>query len=239
MKRTEPAWEFLLYSYFGLTKSDFENENTIKEKCIARAYLDLDRTISYRLTVQDLDKMKKLSDQEAKKAQDYIEAKAEYQAKIAKLIIGQLDKLDEKRTQELFDDWHEKTCGKIIDEEPSELLKKKLSHGQAQKWLNMSMKYMWLLGLLDEYTQFLHVPVDSFIIEAVWDSEVPLPLKDGANRKKKYKHPANYVKAWSSWGKTDYKDFSEKIRTSELIGNDSPITWEGTAWIEQSVKTEG
>lgn len=41
--------------------------------------------------------------------------------------------------------------------------------GQSQKWLNMTLKYLWLLNILLDglNEEYLHIPVDSYIIEAV------------------------------------------------------------------------
>lgn len=51
----------------------------------------------------------------------------------------------------------------------------------------MTMKYLWLLGLLDNTVdcEKLHIPIDSFIIDTMWSEHcVKLPLKCGKNGKK-------------------------------------------------------
>ena len=41
------------------------------------------------------------------------------------------------------------------------------TNGNAQKWLNMSLKYLWLLGALpnDIKEERLHAPIDSYILQ--------------------------------------------------------------------------
>lgn len=237
------AVNFLLYSYFNIEPK--HSWKDIVRAAIIKAYNDATMQGAYNtLFRKDMPQRDKLLN-ESKEARSKAGFKLEEELQDL-FASGSHD-------SNYYNGWHSDLCDKIracfekVKTEESECF---FTYGNAQKWVNMTVKYIYILDALlpdkseyregiKKYAGEFHVPVDSYIIEAVWDSEVPLPLKDGANRKKKYKHPADYVKAWSSWGEADYKDFSEKIRTSKLIENDSPITWEGTAWIEQSVKRKG
>ena len=72
----------------------------------------------------------------------------------------------------LFDAWHCKAIEKLIDKskEYQELFEEsQITVGQAQKWLNMSIKYMRMMGLLnkDIKSEFIHVPIDNYIVDAV------------------------------------------------------------------------
>ena len=73
-----------------------------------------------------------------------------------------------------YDTWHNDTCNNIISQYPENVL----SYGQAQKWLNMTVKYVYVLKLLgkfenqykyisDEHVSEFHVPLDSYILESV------------------------------------------------------------------------
>ncbi|MCI5948919.1 MAG: hypothetical protein MRZ22_08370, partial [Oscillospiraceae bacterium] len=73
-----------------------------------------------------------------------------------------------------YDTWHNDTCNNIISQYPENVL----SYGQAQKWLNMTVKYVYVLKLLDrfqgqykyisdEHVSEFHVPIDSYILENV------------------------------------------------------------------------
>ena len=74
--------------------------------------------------------------------------------------------------------------------------------------------------------QALHVPIDSFILEAMKNENVPDIAASGGT----YKYNN---KAWSQIGEDDYKKILKIIR--ELADN-SPIEWENTTWIRQAEK---
>lgn len=64
---------------------------------------------------------------------------------------------------------HQNICFDLI-----ELYKGKTNNGCqftysiAKKWPNMTLIYLWLLGLLPDYIkENLHIPVDGFIIDAL------------------------------------------------------------------------
>ena len=72
-------------------------------------------------------------------------------------------------TQAEFDDWHQCKCNYLIDSY-DELIGFKISFGQAQKWINMSLKYLYALGdaripNISSNYQFFHVPIDNIIQE--------------------------------------------------------------------------
>lgn len=127
--------------------------------------------------------------------------------------------------------------------------KQKFYYGQAQKWLNMTMKYMWLTGLwkdeFDRLLPMLHIPVDSFIIEAVWHEgfeedgrgwikdedvqklSVNLPCE---NTKRKGKYADDKTVSWSKWNDSEYINFQTSLRS--WCKDEAPIIWEGRAWIK-------
>ena len=81
-----------------------------------------------------------------------------------------------------FDAWHESKCAQIIDRMNAPygdgnkvFLKARFTYGQAQKWVNMTLKYLWLLDMLPNGLSEaeLHVPVDSFILEALKGTQAP------------------------------------------------------------------
>ena len=47
------------------------------------------------------------------------------------------------------------------------------TNGNAQQWLNMVLKYLWLLGALpiDIKEERLHAPIDSYILQKLWNLE--------------------------------------------------------------------
>lgn len=69
--------------------------------------------------------------------------------------------------QEKFDNWHKLLCDKLIQSYKSEL-SFDFTFGQAQKWINMTLKYLSALGneridgIFLNYDYF-HIPVDNII----------------------------------------------------------------------------
>lgn len=172
-------YDFLLYSYFGIESDDLEeakNENDKDESakkdkiikiCTEKAYLDMCRTLKFAdpQIGKEEDQRKKLRD------------------RICKVIIEGVKELLEADKEE-FNEKHEETCFAIIKQckeyncgislkKRSETSSEVFHYGQAQKWLNITLKYMWLLGLWnDEFEKIesvLHFPVDSYIIDAIKD----------------------------------------------------------------------
>ncbi|MEC4051120.1 hypothetical protein OX284_016920 [Flavobacterium sp. SUN046] len=69
--------------------------------------------------------------------------------------------------QASFDVWHKSKCDQLIAEFYN-LLKYQISYGQAQKWINMTLKYMFAIGNeiingIDKNYMFFHIPVDNII----------------------------------------------------------------------------
>lgn len=240
------AIDFLLFSYFGITLESKQDE--ILPAVIDRAYRDAS---SHVLSIVENEK-----ENIKNNAKD--------------LLIEQLEKLPDENG---YDNWHNDLCNDLIsvyDTESKEIYKtdkngktREFTYGIAQKWVNMSMKYLYLLHSI--YSKFadendycinigesvskiadtLHVPVDSYIIEAAWDiKDVNLPLKDNKKRDKTYSNPSEQVEPWSKWEnnknendkyitKGTYTDFQVSLRNSLY---EKPIDWEGSAWIDKAKK---
>jgi hypothetical protein len=74
-------------------------------------------------------------------------------------------------TQEKFDDWHRASCAEL------KAIYKKRGYGsfyvgQAQKWLNMTFKYLYMMGEqrlpgFSHLYDFCHVPLDQILIDAL------------------------------------------------------------------------
>lgn len=153
------------------------------------------------------------------------------------------------QSQEEFDREHRTCCENILNlansTEQEPLLQEKMTYGQAQKWVNMTMKYLYILGYVPEkVVPFLHVPVDDFMLEAVWSANHGEDrdkdrLRNGmknpdklpfADSKSKSYGSAKILK-WSKWDAKKYEEYQAGIRNA-LEGSDiSPIVWEGDAWM--------
>lgn len=228
--------DFLLYSYFGCESEDLAREGI--QKCAYRAYLDLNRRIAFKYSSSELDKTKKNNADLAKK---YKEAKHTLAEKICSRILSSVpacrrsgQHLDEYQCiDEQFGLWHKAKCEEIMDtmntavfQDDSLILKSNsFTYGLAQKWVNMTLKYLWLLDMLPEdlTAKSLHVPIDSFILKKMQE-DVDEIRKDGDT----YKYKG---KSWSQLDDYDvYLDIQAKI--GQIAGKTFPIEWEGPAWMD-------
>lgn len=202
--------EFFKYSYFGNLKDPIEAASN-------RAYRDMCRTLDFK----DIDENDKKN------------FKKEVNA-ILKNIMKNEDKnqnINNIKNQDEFDAWHKGICDKIIKKskkiekikETDEGKEEKIqfTYGQAQKWVNMTIKYLYILNehTFDNVFDFLHIPVDNYIFKAAKE-------KLGINNPKK---------PWSKLDETEYFEYQKDIR--ERIEKDSnidvpPLLWEFKNWLE-------
>lgn len=112
-----------------------------------------------------------------------------------------------------YDTWHETICNKL----------KELgyTYGQAQKWVNMTLKYLLVLDYEIDNTIInqLHIPIDSIIIEKAQKKD--LIDKETIGKDFSWSKINNY---------SDYKKIQENLRSK--LGNQTPIEWEFQAWNE-------
>ena len=224
----------LFYFVFGIIP-DANVEDKIKQ-CVHKAYLDLCRTIDYKITTSELEKMKKRnSSEEGKnKANEFEDKKNQFIKNIEETIINAVNN---KEMYEGFDIWHKNLSESIKDnsKEKGVLLDKKdkegLSYGQIQKWINMTLKYMRIMGLIDsKIINDLHIPLDDYILKAascgkdekIFDSYKVCGLGI-ENNLGKWSDISDYSK---------YKDYEDRIRKN----SDCPIEWESKAWIAEATK---
>lgn len=148
-----------------------------------------------------------------------------------------------------FDEWHECTCDELIKIYSNNNLQDVFSYGNAQKWVNMTLKYLYLLsGISAEYdSEFisriirirkyaseLYIPIDSYIIDVLWtDHNVNLPVKEEVHvdRNKNYSVPSIYVKGWSNWTKAEYLSVNDSVK--QMCGL-NPMEWEAEKWISRA-----
>ena len=132
------------------------------ELCVRRAYLDLNRTLHGFATHHSADDLRKHARQ-----------------RVAELLRN-LEKATVVVSQRDFDRWHEAACAKLQtlyhDHGFTDF-----SVGQAQKWLNMSLKYVFTLGQdrlpgLASLYQFAHIPLDNVFLQRAEESlNIPRP----------------------------------------------------------------
>ena len=121
-----------------------------------KAYLDFNRTL------RGLEKFKT----EHKK--DYV---ADAKIVLAESISDLLDPKTKIQSQQTFDDWHKTTCDRlrqVFEGFP-------FRYGQAQKWINMALKYVFILepGRVSHVYSFFHIPIDNIILKNLQPYDPP------------------------------------------------------------------
>ena len=218
------------------------------EDCLSwasnKAYLDMNRTMTFKdIPQNDTQAEKSRVDAQRKKWRDEGTGVIRYHV---------------CRINGDFTTWHKKVCGKLIDiygEDKLVIREKnkrtnnpaKLTYGQAQKWLNMTLKYLWLLnrlGWVDDskistfvckYQESFHVPLDSYILRYV--------AKQDKSREEKFstQQPAldcnvdfrcfwkSFGSAWSQMKDADqYYQYQEAL--AQAITDQTPLEWELVHW---------
>lgn len=132
-----------------------------------------------------------------------------------------------------FATWHREVCESLVEtyqEIKDENNKNFFTYGNAQKLLNMALKYLWLLDMLPGSIDgaLLHAPIDSYILQKLENSIENISAENGS-----YKYNGE---TWSQL--SDYEHYIElqkTIRTLAKAENKSVIEWENEAWIEMAV----
>lgn len=212
------AIDFFAFVCLGITVTEAkDNKEKALEKCFYRAYLDMNRTIRYK------DEVKK--DETSKKK--FLKA-------VLEIIKNFYDNLPSSELK--FDENHEIIC-KAITTEGNKYVKEKFSDGQSQKILNMTLKYLMLLGdeKVCQCKGLLHVPIDNYIVKAIWNSKEKLsviPYKDEYKNKCPGKFNTDKFIAWSQWDYDDtYANFQKYIKKLKGDQYSSCIEWENDKWI--------
>ena len=183
----------------------FGNKNPEIKDVAKRAYRDLCRTI--RDTKQDIrDKAKN---------------------EVFDFITSEIEKLENKEYSD-YDKFHETLCDGIIDIYKNHKIK--FYYGQAQKWVNMLMKYLCVLGVerfpwLKGMHHYLHIPIDSIILDLAIN-ELKINTVTVKSRNISLKN--------ITWSRIEDKEIYDAIQT-ELrraieARNEIPIIWEFNAW---------
>ncbi len=227
------AIDFLFYSYFRLDLNSSTYD--IVNSAIDKAYLDAVQQGAYNTLVPDNMKNKSAEIKDLAKNQIF-----DFLSSVS---------IDDYRIK------HDTCCDNLVDlyseirnKNNSEL--QAFTFGNAQKWVNMTTKYIYLICVVfsniteqhpfkeSVYNKFidlediLEIPIDSFILEKIWNDlpQVELPLRNSHNRNGKWSN--DKVIPWSQWDRDMYVSF----RNSFLKAVHNTIAWENTAWIEIAQK---
>lgn len=224
------ALNFLMYSYFGVT-SDSE-ENDMLRAAANRAYQD---AASHVLSVCNEDEKDGLRNAGCDTLVTFLrELPVEDYDAAHKELCGKLELLYSGRTTE----------------------DRGFTYGIAQKWVNMTMKYIFVLSTLIENKGFstkyaaqlpekeMHIPLDSYMLVYIAQKDtkkfvgspcMKIPAK-GENGGETY-YSSDKALAWSKYpdDKT-YMKVQNGVREKMRSSWESPLDWEGPAWIEVAKK---
>ena len=233
------AIEFLLWSYFKLAADS--NKDKIIEKCVSRAYSDATNQGAYNA----------IRDKEADLGVSYHEELKKHI--LSSSAIGNYDK------------WHKAICDEMTECYKTVKMKSSqdnsaFTYGNAQKWLNMTIKYLFIVNSVmemlgaaedEDFRDFykrkfkgfegcFHVPIDSYIIESLWDEKAKvdetsewLSLKEGKTLKNDTlgAYSTDKYTVWSQFDAGDYKKVKEHIADKIAEEGVSPMRWENEKWI--------
>ncbi len=215
---TKKAIDFFVFSCVGL-KPNTNVFNEITKCAVLRAYRD---AASHVLSVKD--------EYKEKKKQEGTE-----------LIANFISSLDNKTISD-YDKAHSDLCDEIMKTYAvngtewcagSGIYKNdryKMTIGIAQKWINMSVKYFYLISLVynktslfsgfHDYIKDFHIPLDSIMLEKI-EEKLNINKKDYGI---------------VSWSKVDnYKDY---LKYQNAVKNQIPnhyqsaLDWECDTWLE-------
>lgn len=188
IKVDKDRFEFLWFTFFGSGVDPYE----ISSK---KAYRDLCRTLRFfggsgQIYREKVDQLLK--------------------ERISLELVGRLF------TQKQYDDWHRSLCMDILKVyQQGEI---EFHIGQAQKWINMMLKYLYIYGGVDIETVMpvLHVPLDHYVFDVA--------------RRTLSIEPLCYV-----WSKVD--DYDSYLAYQSLIRariKCTPFRWELSNWLEEA-----
>jgi hypothetical protein len=150
-KFTREYEDYLIRLIFGV-----KVENDPLSVCVSTAHLDFNRTLRGIGKVQNGAKLHK----------DSVDVLTESFGKLREILKTPTD-------QAAFDDWHREACASLISVYDGSF---KVYGGQAQKWVNMTLKYFYTLGDEDEETL-------AAIVEGIQDAKAGRTVPDDEVRK--------------------------------------------------------
>ena len=240
--------DFAVFSLFGVKYADISNKD-IKDRvlvCAERAYRDMARTLSY-----------KESDKQTKK-----DNATAFRKRIYSTVIPEIIDLLKVENASDFDVKHNRICSTIVsmgnDDKSREYLYPNprgddgttFYYGQAQKWVNMTLKYLWMLDWIpedvlniEELSSWFHIPIDSLIIKAAVElgkqNELELKVPGKHNDNEEVASLVDYkegrTQPWSRWSQNDYLTFRKQM--TAVNWGENLFDWERDAWIAQAKNT--
>jgi hypothetical protein len=207
--------DFLLQTYFGTRGDELD-------RFISRAYRDMNRTLHHIAKLPKSDKARILNG-----AKNLVKAGINDLSKKNFPVNPMLACQD-------FDQWHSDLCHALKTYYATELQNLhseiRLTYGQAQKWVNMTMKYCWVCGGADvagiePWYSVAHVAVDEVILVTAEKSGVVKVQPCGK---------------WSAWDDQQaYQNFQDTLRQTAAKQPQSPLELEYDWWLKYRSQVTG
>ena len=208
-----------------------------------KAYLDMNRTMTFRDTPGNNSQAER--------------ARIEKLRKLRQIQCTDIIRRQFRRMYDPFDQWHRETCGLIIDVYGTDFLVLRegrdrtepagLTYGQAQKWLNMTLKYLWLLHrsgilpeedreIIDRFGRRFHVPLDSYILRYISRQNKSRKEPFSAQCSNGLDPRVSFQEEWARFGSTwsrisdaeGYYRLQQKL--ARAAKEKAPLEWELVHW---------
>ena len=169
--------------------------------------------------------------------------------------------LEKVKKIESYDEWHKSTCDEIVKKfkdvkYKNDGLKDAFTYGNAQKFVNMTIKYLYVIGNIInlngdgfegwyknniiKFEADFHIPIDNYILQYLYKDNILSNKIKEIDANEYYKIIGrNCEYSWSQIPSYDaYLEFQNEIK--KIIGNkDMPLEWENEVWIKIARKRIG
>jgi hypothetical protein len=178
-------------------------ENDPLSVCVSTAYLDFNRTLRGISKVQN----------GARLHTNSVDVLTESFAELQEILKTPTD-------QTTFDDWHKEACASLISVYDGSF---KVHSGQAQKWINMTLKYFYTLGEervpgFQGAYQLCHAPLDKIVVDGLVKLGLP-PLT-------------------SVWSQIDYSEYFDRQKWIRNKFSLVPLDVEFLLWLGKPIGVE-
>ncbi len=215
------------------------NDEDAYKRCSDFAYRDMCRTITFASDY------KESKEKGSKVNNEIAQNKRDKRDKITEVIKKQIEQwIKNTPSEEDFNSQHTALCSTIIDEYKGTTdqgdPKNSLYFGQAQKWVNMTLKNLYVYSesnrtqlSLKSLLPYMHIPIDSIIMDiAAGSKKCYVDNNTITYGIKKPKNGNNKEICWSKFDETTYKEYQKALtdKIKETHPSIDPIIWELTHW---------
>lgn len=204
------------------------------EKCSGFAYRDMCRTIDFNADFKETKDNKPQHHQ-------IIENKNFRKNQVTDSIRKMVEELLRQKplTADVYDKYFYQTCDNIISifDGTTEHPGNSLCFGQAQKWVNMTMKNLYVYSKskpeceldLEPLLPFMHVPIDNYILDIVCGNKPKMCWIDSGAVTYGLTRPET---AWSLWDVAAYQAFRDELNRCicKNFQQIPPLRWELRHW---------